>query len=402
MGFKVLVVGAGAQGKVISADMAGTPNVDEIRLCDISLEACKHHKDWLKSDKVSVHKVDASEVDDIASLAKGVDIVVNAVIPQFNLNIMEAALRSGAHYIDLAWPSSYEEAKKEYTKEKAFLEADLTAVIGHGATPGGANILAANATDKLSEVESIRIRDGNTPQIAPISTWSPHTFADDCHLDPLILENGKLKKIPPFSGEEIYVFPEPVGPQRVWFHDHEEPAMFERSMKGKGLKNCDFKMNGLENMKVLYEQGFLSNKHINVNGTGIPAWELTASLLPAIPTSEELRKMLENGTYVNSYEVVIVEVTGIKDGEKVSIISWETSPSTKEIVKHFPFATEVSYLTGMNGSLLARMMGRGDVKTRGVITPELVESEVRHRYVEELALLKPPIRVHERIEKPLN
>lgn len=402
MSFKALVVGAGAQGKVMSAYLAGSPEVDEILLSDIDMGACRRHAEWLASDKVAVHKADASKSDDIAKLAKDVDVIVNAVIPDFNLNLMEASLKSGSHYIDLAWPTLYEDADRELEKESRFLDAGLTAITGHGATPGGANILVANAVDKLTSVESILIRDGNTPQNEAISTWSPRTFADDCHLEPLILENGELKKIQPFTGEETYVFPDPIGPQRVWFHDHEEPSMFWRTFKNKGLKNCNFKMNGLENMKALYDQGFLSNRNVKVNGSSTAAWEVTASLLPSIPTPEELRQKIESGAYVDSHEIVIVEVTGENNGKKETIVSWETSPSTREIVKHFPFATEVSYLTGMNGALLARMLGRGDIKVRGVITPEQVETEVRHNYVEELAKLKPPIRVYERVEKALN
>lgn len=78
MGFKVLIVGCGAQGKVISAHLAKTREVDQIRLSDINLELCKQHADRLKSEKISTHRVDASKINELASPAKGVDVVVNA------------------------------------------------------------------------------------------------------------------------------------------------------------------------------------------------------------------------------------------------------------------------------------------------------------------------------------
>jgi saccharopine dehydrogenase-like NADP-dependent oxidoreductase len=244
MNFKVLIVGCGAQGKVISTNMARAPEVQQIKLSDVSLEICKQHAVWLRSDKVSTHQIDASNTEGTVSLAKGVDVVVNAVIPEFNLSLMDAALKSGAHYVDLAFGPPYENLEKELERSSKFEDAGLTAITGHGTSPGLSNILAANAVDKLNRVESIFIRLCNIIKAKePISTWSPRTMIEDCLLEPLIFENGKFKSVPPFSGEETYIFPDPaVGAQSVWYHMHEEPYMFGRTMKDKVLKNCNLKM----------------------------------------------------------------------------------------------------------------------------------------------------------------
>jgi saccharopine dehydrogenase-like NADP-dependent oxidoreductase len=59
-------------------------------------------------------------------------------------------------------------------------------------------------------------------------------------------------------------------------------------------------------------------------------------------------------------------------------------------------------MAGTNGALLAMMLGRGEIKNTGVITPELLEQEVRHKYLAELAKQKPPIFAYQRVEKRIN
>lgn len=404
MNFKALIIGCGAQGRVISTHMARTREVDEIRLSDIDLEACKRHAIWLKSDKVSAHKVDASNVDQVASLAKGVDVIVNAVTPEFNLSIMDAAVKSGAHYIDLAFGPPYENLDREFERSGMFKDIGLTAITGHGTTPGLTNILVANAADKLSRVEDVLIRLCNILVAKePISTWSPKTMVEDCLLEPLVFEDGEFKSVPPFSGEETYMFPDPaIGMQTVWYHMHEEPHMLGRTLKARGLRNCNVKMGTLAKMKSLFDQGLLSDKPINIRGVNIAPWEIVASSLPSPPTLEELKQKIETGIIIDSHAIVVADITGEKNGVRERHVLWSSYPSIKDVVKTFPMATHTSYMAGTNGALLAIMLGRGEIKTTGVITPELLEQRVRHKYLAELAKQEPPIFVYERVERRIN
>lgn len=403
MGFKVLIVGCGAQGRVISTHMARASEVDEIRLSDIDLEMCKRHAEWLKSDKVSVHKVDASKVEEVASLAKGVDVIINAVIPEFNLAIMDAALKSGVNYIDLAFGPPYQNIEWEFERSVKFKDAGLTAITGTGTAPGLTNILAAHAVDKLDRVNDIYIRLYNTLEAKePISSWSPRTMIEDCMLPPVIFENGKFKEVPPFSGEETYNFPEPIGPQQVWYHMHEEPFMLGRTMKDKGLKNCNTKMGAIGGIKSLFDRGFLSDKPVNVEGMEVVPWKFVAALLPPTPTLDELKQKLKAGIIIGSRAVAVVDVRGEKNGKAQRIVAWAFYPDIKEVMKTFPMATHTSYMAGTNGAVLARILGRGEIKTKGVVTPELLEPEVRQKYLMELARQKPPIIAYERVETQIN
>jgi len=99
---KILVIGTGAIGSVIASELAKNPEVEEVKVADIDLQRAERLRDWLKSEKVSAHRVNASKSDDIVRVAKGVDVIVNATLPRFNVTITDAAFRAKANYVDLA------------------------------------------------------------------------------------------------------------------------------------------------------------------------------------------------------------------------------------------------------------------------------------------------------------
>jgi len=236
MYMKILVVGTGAQGSVIATELVRSPGVSEVRLSDIDLGKAKRLAERLKSEKVHTHRVDANWR------------------PQFNLNIMEASLKVGAHYQDLA---SY--PTEQLALSDRWKEAGLTALIDTGVSPGFTNVLAAQAADKLDRVEEIRIRLwGGVESKEPTSFWSPETAWTDMAAEPIVYENGEYKEVPPFSGEEAYNFPDPVGQQTVFWHSHEEPETIPRFI-GKGVKYVDFKMGGPDFplAKAIVELAFL-------------------------------------------------------------------------------------------------------------------------------------------------
>jgi len=392
MNFKVLIVGCGAQGKVLSTYMARANEVDEVRLSDINLEACRKHADWLKNDKVCIHRLDASKVDEVSPLAKGVDVVVNAVIPRFNLSIMDAALKAGAHYIDMAFGPPYENLEKELERSEKFKDAGLTAITGSGSAPGITNILVAHVTDKLDRVNDIVIRLADVDEAKePVSTWSPETLIADCVAEPVIFQDGKFKKVPPFSGEETYTFPDPaIGAQTLYYHVHEEPLMLGRFI-GKGLKNVCVKMggSGMMMIKALWEQGLLSDEPINIKGVNVAPRDVYLALTPPPITMEELQQKVKTGIIAEMYSVILVEVVGEKDGRVEHHILWTSGPKLRDIIKAMPVANSVSYVTGTGCWLL-------------VITPELLEPASRRKFLDDLALQDPPIVIYEKVEKRVN
>ncbi|MCK4353856.1 MAG: saccharopine dehydrogenase NADP-binding domain-containing protein, partial [Dehalococcoidia bacterium] len=99
---KVLIVGAGCQGAPCASILARDKDISEIVLGDVDIDLANKVKNKINSKKITVVKLDAGRIEDIEGAAKGVDVIINLVVPQFNANIMKAALRSGTQYVDAA------------------------------------------------------------------------------------------------------------------------------------------------------------------------------------------------------------------------------------------------------------------------------------------------------------
>jgi len=392
---KILIVGTGAQGSVIATEMVKNPEVSEIRLSDINLEKAERLAERLKSEKVRTHRVDANRIDDVMRAAREVNVIVNTTTwnDQFNLNIMEAALNVGAHYQDLA---SY--PPKQLALSDRWKEAELTALIDTGVSPGFTNVLAAQAADKLDRVEEIRIRLwGGVESKEPASFWSPETAWMDMVDEPIVYENGEYKKVPPFSGEEVYNFPDPVGPQTVFWHSHEEPETLPRFI-GKGVKYVDFKMGGPDFplAKTIVKLGLMNDEPVDVKGVKVAPRDVFLALVPPTPSMEEVERMVKAGM-ISMEACCAVDVKGQKEGAEVRYILYSNFMDIRELEKRMPGANPVAYITSVPASAFTKMLVKRRIKTRGVIPPEALEPAVRQAFIAELA--EKGITVREKVER---
>jgi len=395
---KVLVVGGyGAQGSVMCTYLAKRPDVSEIVCAGRDLAKAKRLVERLKSDKVSPKKLDVTKPDELTAAAKGMDLVVNSTVPKNNLLIMDAVLKGGAHYQDLAsGPADTPMDKfisQQIERGPKYEDAGLTALINTGSSPGVTNVVARHAADKLDRVDEIKIRFTGLMETKEfISVWSPETAWDDMAEEPFLYENGKLRRVPPFSGEEVYSFPEPFGPQKVVHHHHEEVVTLPRFI-GKGLKYVDFKMGdpGMHIAKAIWQIGLLSRKPINVRGTKVAPRDVFISAIPPTPTMEEVEQKIKDGTLIDASECGIVVVTGEKADARIRYTyEWPTL-SLREANRMVPGATQESYCTGVPAAIFAWMLGRGEIKTTGVIAPECLDLEVRNTFLSKLAEMRMPV-----------
>lgn len=395
MYMKILIVGIGAQGSIIATEMVKRPEVSEVRLSDIDLGKTERLAERLNSEKVRTHLVDANRIDDVMRAARNVNVIVNTTMwnAQFNLNIMEAALNVGAHYQDLA---SY--PPEQLVLSDRWKEAGLTALIDTGVSPGFTNVLAAQAADKLDRVEEIRIRLwGGVESKEPTSFWSPETAWTDMAEKPIVYRNGEYKRVPPFSGEEIYNFPDPVGSQTVFWHSHEEPETLPRFI-GKGVKYVDFKMGGPDFplAKAIVGLGLMNDKPINVKGVKVAPRDVFLALVPPTPSMKEVERMIKAGM-INMRICCAADVKGQKEDAKMRYILYSNFMDINELKKRMSGANPVAYITSIPASIFTKMLVKGRIKTRGVIPPEALEPAVRQAFIAELA--EKGITVREKVER---
>ncbi|MEM4233418.1 MAG: saccharopine dehydrogenase NADP-binding domain-containing protein, partial [Thermoplasmata archaeon] len=240
---RVGILGCGGVGQCVAQDLVKSDLVSSIVLADIALKGAESVKKKMKSDKIEVMRADGSKPEEVAKVAQKVDILVNGTVPALNLKIMEGCLKGGASYIDMATGDKefgHPMFEDQLTYDKQFRDAGIFALCSMGIDPGASNLFAKRAADRMESVDYVRVRDADNSRLNGYefaTYFSPDAMIEECIRDPLYYENGRWKRVPPLSTSEVYSFPDPVGPMKVYMTDHEESELIPKYI-GKKIKRC--------------------------------------------------------------------------------------------------------------------------------------------------------------------
>ncbi|MGQ3179551.1 MAG: saccharopine dehydrogenase NADP-binding domain-containing protein, partial [Blastomonas fulva] len=169
---KILVIGAGGVGSVAVHKMAMNADIfTEITLASRRVAKCDAIAESVLARtgvKIATAQVDADDVDATSALIERVkpDLVCNLALPYQDLNIMDACLRTGVHYMDTANYEPRDEAKFEYGWQwdyhDRFRQAGLMALLGSGFDPGVTSVFASYIKKHLLDrIDTLDILDCN-------------------------------------------------------------------------------------------------------------------------------------------------------------------------------------------------------------------------------------------------
>ncbi|HEV8701064.1 MAG TPA: saccharopine dehydrogenase NADP-binding domain-containing protein [Candidatus Polarisedimenticolia bacterium] len=382
---RVLVAGAGAQGNVVAGVLARAEDVAAIVLADLDPERARETAANIGSPKVTVDRVDAAALDPTTAFLRSgrFDLVVNTALPEFIPNVMMAALRAGVNYVDLSSTLLYERQGKpieQLEHESEWRSSGRTALVNAGSAPGLTNVMAREGADQFDRVESIRIRDYSvttSDRFEPL--WSLPVFLLDCATEPMIWEDGRPKRMPIFSGEEIYDFPPPIGrPGKVYLHAHEEPVTIPLYV-GKPVRHCDYKIGepDIDAWRFLIEGlGLLDDAPVEVRGVRVSPREVLLKRLPRTIAPQRLMDLAGSGR-LNSQSMVACEVDGWKDGRRGRIVLWSDSPDLRTASTIVRGTSDVSLVTSVPAATFSLMLLRGQIRQTGVVLPETLGPEER-------------------------
>ncbi len=389
---KVVVLGGtGLTGRCAVRDLIESRGVSEVVIAGRNLKKAQEIAKEINSKKTSVAQFDATKHETIVKTIGDSDVAVNAVQYYYNIDIMKASLKAGAHYLDLG--GLFHTALKQLELNERFKKAGLTAILGIGECPGITNVMARYAVDKLDSVETILVRDtwidftkGGPPFVV---TWSLSTLFDEMTMPAVIFENGQYKEVPPLSGKETMKFPEPFGTQDQYYTIHSEAATFPKSFKKKGIKNVNWKEGGpgFLDIKMFVDAGLASEKPLDVEGTKISPRQFLLNILKA-------RNLmgLPKGVTPDDWEITRIVAFGKKNGNKISY----TMDSIFRSNQNWR-ATAGEVAVGVPASIAAQMLAKGEIDVKGVVPPEVcIEPRL---FMTELAKRK--IGIHETVERTI-
>ncbi len=368
---KAAVFGCGGVGQCVAQDLAKSKLISSLVLADVNLKGPEAVKKRTKSDKIEIAKADGSDPDEVAKIAEKVDILVNGTMPALNLKIMEGCLKGNANYIDMATGDKefgHPMFEDQEAFDKKFKDVGLFALCSMGIDPGASDIFAKRAADRMESVDYVRVRDADNSKLEGYefaTYFSPDAMIEECIRDPLYYENGRWRRVPPLSTSEVYSFPDPVGPMKVYMTDHEESELIPKFL-GKKVKRCDFMITldetFVEYVRFLKKLGLLSFKPIKLHGTDIAPIEVVVATMPR---PDDLAGKLKGLC------CVLTEVAGKMKGEETVIKTWTYISHEKAYELSGIHAT--AYQTAMPVAVAVEMFARGEIDIKGVRSPEAVD-----------------------------
>lgn len=299
------------------------------------------------SSTIPLHRVNARDIRQIVTAARGTQFLVNACPAVFNKIIMRAALRLRADYLDTAAHMTGSPFRAEQLRfDKQFRQKGRAAVITAGAAPGLTNLLAAAAADQLDAVETVQIRlFESTESDDPVSQWSAEVSFDEAASRPRIYRNGRFRLGQRFGERELFRFPAPIGPVSVVLAAQDEVVTAPHVIR---MLQMDAKIGGsdMDRLRRWYRQGKLRKSRGPV-----------ASRFPRTPTPRTVERLISQGVLRNARFAAAVVVTGVQTGRPISIrwdatmpslhtlhrrgemrspIAWATAQMVALFIKHFP------------------------------------------------------------------
>ncbi len=372
---KVLIIGAGGVGGVVTHKCAQLPEVfEEIVLASRTEAKCRHIASQL-SRPIETAQVDADNVPELVALINRVkpDLVINVALPYQDLTIMDACLEAGVNYLDTANYEPLDTAKFEYSWQWAyqdkFKNAGLMALLGSGFDPGATNVFTAYiAKHYFDEIHTLDIIDVNGGDHGyPFATnFNPEINIREVTAECRHWENGEFVTTPAMSTSQSFTCPDGVGTYNIYRMYHEELESLVKNFPS--LKRAQFWMSFgesyLKHLEVLGNVGMTGIEPVAFNGQQIVPIQFLKHLLPD-PASL--------GPRTKGKTCIGCVVTGVKDGKPKTVYLYN-------ICDHQACYAEVqsqaiSYTTGVPAMIGAKMMLEGKWLQPGVWNMEQMDPD---------------------------
>jgi len=232
---------------------------------------------------------------------------------------MDACLDAECHYTDLGVAGSDSVKIKKGFHEK-FIGKKISAVTMMGSAPGTTNIFAKYCAERLDKVEKIELY-GVLWKLGPespvyVPSYDVLTLCAEYGQPSYQFIDGRLREVPPGSGEQTLVFPEPIGEVKCHYTGHPEPTTVSYVFKNKGVREVTWRVNlgdESEIAKSLMACGFGDTEPLEIEGIKVVSREFLKILI-----ARNMRKNKEKITEPKeAYTIIRTAAEGEKGGRRL-------------------------------------------------------------------------------------
>ena len=376
---KVLVIGAGGVGSVAVHKMAMNADIfPSITLASRRKFKCDAIAESVKARTgvtIATAEVDADDIDATAALIRqvGATHVVNLALPYQDLTIMEACLKTGAHYLDTANYEPRDEAKFEYHWQWAyqdrFKDAGLMALLGSGFDPGVTSVfttwLKKHHFERIDTLDILDCNGGDHGQHFA-TNFNPEINIREVTAVARHWENGGWVETPPMSVKQSFDF-EGVGPKTMYLMYHEEIESLKTHLPEIGRIRfwMTFGDAYIQHLTVLQNVGMTRIDPVIYEGREIVPLQFLKAVLPEPSSLGETTKGKTN---------IGVIATGLgRDGKEKTLYLYNICDHEDAYAETGNQA--VSYTTGVPAMIGTAMMVTGTWSGKGVFNMEQMDPD---------------------------
>ena len=394
---KALVIGSGKMGSIIAGDLVKDADVEAVGIVDSRKSSLDRMQKRVHSSKLIARVLDVTNTEDTKKLMKDYDVGVIALDDtKACYKVVEAAIEAGLNIVDILIyfrrPDPYEieglEIPNQMTTEEygewlheSAIAKDVLILNGLGFAPGISNITIGNGISKMDEAVSAIARVGGIPAkevrgkypLNYMITWAFEHVLDDYMTQAEVIKNGKVVRVPALSDRESFRFNKfgkdeefecgvTCGMPSFIYTRPQLNEFAEKTIRWPGHYKA---------VDTLKECGMLDLTPIDFKGMKIAPRDFLSSVMSPKLTP------LEADTDIC---IMWNTVTGIKNGQKMRIdyYMWEEADIMNGI-------SAMGRVTGFPAAIGARLVGKGEIKKRGIVACEdAIEGEIYQKFMEEL------------------
>jgi lysine 6-dehydrogenase len=357
---KILVLGAGRMGHGAVYDLVhNSPDVEKVTVADFHLDKAEAIVRSVGSPNVSARQIDTSNYEASLDLMRGHDSVISCVNYWYNESLSRAAIAAKANFCDLGGNNYV--VDDQLAMDPHAKAAGISIIPDCGLAPGMVSILAMHGAAKFDEIEEIHIRVGGLPQDPqpPLNyqlVFSVEGLINEYIEVARVVRDGRVTEVESMTEIETLEFE--GFPALEAFQTSGGTSTLPDSLDGK-IRELDYKTiryaGHCEKFKTMIDLGLCSSDPIIVDYHKVTPRRVFGELLQ--------KHLPADGP---DYVLVRLDFVGQKhDNGGACRLRYD-------IVDKFDEATGLSAMmrtTAFPASIIAQMMARGEVLTRGA-TPQ--------------------------------
>ena len=357
---KILVVGCGKVGSEIVRDLGASDEVDSVVAMDVSSQNLKLLKKRIPS-KLQTVKLSISQETRFHDLLGKVDLVCGALPGRLGFDLMTETVKAGRDTVDISYAP-----RDAFLLQRKAKEVGCRVVPQCGVAPGFTNMCVGDASRRMNQMKSVEIFVGGLPEKPepPLNyriVFSLEDVVNEYSRHANVIEKGKRKKVEALSGRGYTGFPG-VGRFEYFLTDGlgSLPRSFPRTRE---MHEFTLRYPGhADMMSTLRVLGFFDRKSVKIGGVEVEPRQLTIELL---------RGAMSRGS-PEDFLALRVDVKGLSRGKKIHL--------RYQLLDHYNRRSGVSAMartTAYPCTSVALLVGRGEIKETGIVTPESIAQDQR-------------------------